>query len=318
MMNIWLSILVLIGGIVLLYFSSEVAVDRLITTASLLGASLFSIGFIVSSIGSDLPEIVNGIISAYLGHGDIAVGNSFGSVSSQISLVLGAIPFFCTFCRLIPRTFAIVGFTEVAILGIALFLTTDGYVSRLDSLLLITLWGASIFIIRRFGETRIAVEESEKIPVKEKPRWARLVIALLISFSGIGIGSYLVVESVISLSETFGISEYFISFFLLSIGTSLPEMVVAISAIKKRYFELAVGDIIGSCIVDLTLAIGIGSLLFPLQVSGRSLLITGIYAGFISSVVVGVLSYRQIHDTKTGALFLLLYLSSWIIPLSLL
>jgi Ca2+/Na+ antiporter len=59
---------------------------------------MFSVGFIISSIGSDLPEIVNGIISAYLGHGNISVGDSFGSINTQISLILGVIPFFCTFC----------------------------------------------------------------------------------------------------------------------------------------------------------------------------------------------------------------------------
>jgi cation:H+ antiporter len=250
------------------------------------------------------------VISSYLGHGNISVGNSLGSVNSQISLILGLIPFFCTFCRLIPRTFAIVGFSEVAILIVAVLLSVDGFVSRLDGLVLIILWGLSIFIIRRFGEEKVAVEESEEYTVGEK-RVGMAVLYVIISFIGIGVGSYLVVESVITISEAFNVSEYLVSFFLLSIGTSLPELIVAISAIKRRYFELAVGDIIGSCIVDATLAIGIGSVLFPIKVNGSDILVTGLYSIIVSAVIVTVLAYRQFNDKKSGLLFLLMYLITW-------
>ena len=315
-MDLVLAFFALIIGFIILYFSSDLAVDRLISLATILGASLFSVGFIISSIGSDLPEIVNGIISAYLGHGDISVGDSFGSINTQITLVLGLIPFFCTFCRLIPRTFAIVGFTEVGILILAIVLSVDGYVSRFDGIILIILWGLSIFIIQRFGEDKVAVEDSDELIVEDK-NVQKLVVAILLSFIGIGVGSYLVVESVIAISEAFGVSEYLVSFFFLSLGTSLPELVVAISAIRKRHFELAVGDIIGSCIVDATLAVGIGPALFPIVVNGSELLFTGLYAVFTSAVVVIVLSYRMIHDRKSGLLFLILYLSTWIIPLFL-
>jgi cation:H+ antiporter len=315
-MEPWLAILVFVAGMAILYFSSEIAVDRLIKIATLLGASLFSVGFIVSSIGSDMPEIFNGVLSSYLGHGNISIGNSFGSVNAQISLILGVIPFFCTFCRLIPRTFAIVGITEVGILLIAVALTSDGSVTRIDASILIILWAISILILRRFGEDKIAVEESETLKPPETGI-SKLILHIIIGFIGIAIGSYLVIESVIALSKTFGVSEYLISFFILSIGTSLPELVVAISAIRRRYFELAVGDIIGSCVVDATLAIGVGTLLFPIKVNGREVLFTGSYAIFVSLMVVSVLSYRQFHDKKSGLLFIFLYLSTWIIPLFL-
>jgi len=77
-----------------------------------------------------MPELVNSLISSYLGDGDISVGDSFGSVMTQISLILGLIPFFCRFCRLIPRKFAIVGLTEVVVLVISVFLSSNGDLSR--------------------------------------------------------------------------------------------------------------------------------------------------------------------------------------------
>jgi len=94
----------------------------------------------------------------------------------------------------------------------------------------------------------------------------------------------------------------------------MPELLVAISAIRKRHFELAIGDIIGSCIVDATLAIGIGPIFFPITVDGASILYTGIYAILSSAIVVGVLTYRSFNDKKSGALFLLVYLASWLLP----
>jgi len=312
-MELWLAVIVLIIGMGILYLSSELAVDRLILLASKLGASLFTVGFVVSSIGSDLPEIVNSIISSYLGHGNISIGDSLGSVNTQITLVLGIIPFFCTFCRLIPREFAIVGISEVVIVAISVFLSIDGAVTRTDGLLLVTLWGLSLLIMRRFSSGQIAADDSEAIPTSDN-EIIQLAGYILAGFIGIGIGSYMVIESAITISTALGVSEYYISFFVLSLGTSMPELLVAISAIRKRHFELAIGDIIGSCIVDATLAIGIGPIFFPITVDGASILYTGIYAILSSAIVVGVLTYRSFNDKKSGALFLLVYLASWLLP----
>jgi cation:H+ antiporter len=309
-------VLGLIIGLVILFISSETAVDNLIKIATIFGASLFTVGFIFSSIGSDLPEIFNSIFSSYLGHGDISVGDSFGSVNTQITLVLGLIPFFCRFCRLIPQRFAVVGITEVVILIISVFLVVDGNVTRLDGLFLILLWVLSIIIIRKFGEGKIAVEDSDEI-LRPSQDMKRIILLIVLGFVGISVGSLLVVDSVIEISTALGVSEYLISFFFLALGTSMPELIVAISAIRRRHFELAIGDIIGSCIVDATLAVGLGPLFFPIRVNGSAVLLTGIYAIVSSLVVVAVLSYRGVNDKKTGALFLLIYLGTWLVPLFL-
>lgn len=89
----WLTLVGMILGVSLLYFSSEIVVEKLIISARYFGISPFFIGFVVSAIGSDLPEIVNGVYSALIGHGGIAIGNSIGSANSQLLMVLGLIPF---------------------------------------------------------------------------------------------------------------------------------------------------------------------------------------------------------------------------------
>lgn len=294
--------------------SSGKTVDQLIRLSKLLGLSTFTIGFVVASLGSDMPEIINSLISSYLGHGDISVGDSLGSVMTQITLVLGLIPFFCTFCRLIPSTFKYVGAVEVGVLAIAIFVASDGMVTRLDAVFLILLWGLSMIVLRRFAEQRIVMDESIELEEESREDLPGIIGWLAVGFIGIGVGSYAVIESSITISRYFGISEYLISFFLVSLGTSLPELVVEVAAIRKQHFDLAVGDIIGSCIVDATLAIGFGPLFFPIEVSGPTVFVTGMYAIFASVVVVGVLSWKGIHDKRTGGLFILVYLLSYLLP----
>lgn len=311
MLEPWQAILGLIAGLVILILSSERTIDQLVKLGSLIGLSAFTIGFVISAIGSDLPELVNSVLSAYLGHGEIAVGNSLGSVATQISLVLGVIPFFCQFCRLIPRKFAIVGMMEIAVLAVAIGLAVDGNVSRLDGVILIILWGASIYVLRRFGGDQVAVESSETIEVPTKK--FRLFLFIGLGFVGIGIGSYLIIESVITISTLFGVSEFILSFFLVAVGTSLPELAVGVAAIRRRQYELALGDIIGSCIVDATLAVGLGPVLFPITVAGSQILITGLYTVFLSLVVVLLLAWRGINDKRSGALFISLYGLSYLL-----
>ena len=316
-MLIWQAVLVLLAGAFILIVSSGKTVDQLIKLSKIIGLSTFTIGFVVASLGSDMPEIINSLISSYLGHGDISVGDSYGSVMTQITLVLGLIPFFCTFCRLIPSTFKYVGAVEVGVLAISIFVASDGRVTRLDALFLIALWGVSMIVLRRFAEQRVVLDESIDLEEESKEDLPRIIGWLALGFIGIGVGSYAVIESSVAISRYLGISEYIISFFLISLGTSLPELVVEVAAIRRQHFDLAVGDIIGSCIVDATLAIGFGPLFFPIDVSGTSVLITGLYAIFASIVVVGVLSWKGVHDKRTGALFILVYLMSYLLPLLL-
>lgn len=311
-MLMWQAVLGLLAGGLILIVSSEKAVDQLIKLAKIIGLSIFTIGFIVASIGSDLPEIMNSLISSYLGRGDITVGDSYGSVMTQISLILGLIPFFCTFCRLIPSTFKYVGAVEVGVLIISVLIAADGYVTRIDGFLLIVIWGVSMIILRKFAEQPVILDESIELE-EPKEKLPRILVYLFLGFVGIGLGSYIVIESAIALSRFLGISEYIISFFLISLGTSLPELVVGVAAIRKKHFDLAVGDIIGSCIVDATLAIGIGPIFWPIEVSGDSVLVTGLYAAIISAIVVSVLIWRGVNDKRTGGLFILLYLSSYLL-----
>jgi len=105
---------------------------------------------------------------------------------------------------------------------------------------------------------------------------------------------------------------YLTSFFIVAIGTSLPELVADLTALRKKQYELAIGDDVGSCIVDATLSCGIGPLFFPIKVTGKLAMITGSYAILASIVVILTLALRERVDKKAGGLFIVLYLLSYV------
>jgi len=94
MLGLILGVMILVAGILLMTLSSDKAVEHSVILASALGISPFMIGFTLVSIGTDLPGIVNSIVSCALGHGDINAGDSIGSVLTQLTLIFGILTFF--------------------------------------------------------------------------------------------------------------------------------------------------------------------------------------------------------------------------------
>ena len=299
----------LILGIVLLVYSSNKAIEHTTKIALEWGISPFLIGLIIVSIGTDFPEIVNSIVSSSLGHADISIGDSLGSVLTQMTLVIGLLPFFVKKFRVNRKKIVIIGACEVLALILAVSIAEKGYITRINALFLLASWPLFILLIRSATRKR-SIEDRDPTEIFVKKHFSHFLFAVL-GFIGVSIGAYVVVQSVIQLSASFHVSEFIISFFVLAIGTSLPELVVGVIAIRKGQFELTIGNAIGSCIVDATIAIGIGQLLFPQIVSGQTAMITGLYAIFGSIVVILTLALRKKLDKKAGALFILIYLLSY-------
>jgi cation:H+ antiporter len=299
----------LILGIVLLTYSSDKAVEHSVSLASILRISPLMIGLILMSIGTDLPEITNDIISSALGHGDITIGDSLGSVLTQMTLVLGLLPFLGGMFRVKRREIAVIGACEVLALILVVSIATTGYIYWMNALFLVASWPIFMLITRKVTAKNVT-EKEHAVPRTDR-RSSYHFVAASLGFIGVAIGAYVVIQSVITLSAVVDIPEYFISFFVVAIGTSLPELVVDLTAIRKKQYKLAIGDAIGSSIVDATLSCGIGPLFFPIVVSGEFVMITGLYAILASIVVILTLALRERVDKKAGALFIAIYLLSY-------
>ena len=304
-----IAFVALVVGIVVMVYSSDKAVDHSVKIASALRISPLMIGLVLVSIGTDLPEIVNSIISCAVGHADIELGDSLGSVLTQMTLVIGLLPFLAGKFKVKRKEILVIGACEILALMLAVSIAEKGYFTRINALLLVASWPVFMLLIRS-ATTRNPKEKKHVEAHADEKRLRDFVIAIL-GFIGVAVGAYVVIQSVIKLSAVFHVSEYIISFFVVAIGTSLPELAVEFMALRKKQYELAIGDAIGSCIVDASVSVGIGQVFFPQAVSGQTAMITGLYAIFGSIVVVLTLALREKVDKKAGALFILVYLLSY-------
>jgi len=303
------AIAALILGIMLLTYSSDKAIEHSVKIASEWGFSQFMTGLILVSMGTDFPEIVNSIVSSALGHGNINIGDSLGSALTQMTLVLGLFPFLGRRFKVKRKEVLVIGACEVLALILTVSMAEKGYITRINALFLVASWPV-FMLLTRSATAKKATEKMQVVARTDERHHRHFVIAIL-GFIGVAIGAFIVIESVIALSAVFHISEYLISFFVVAIGTSLPELVVDLAAVRKKQYELAIGDIIGSCIVDASFAVGIGPLIFPIEVSGELATITGLYAIFGSIVIVLTLALREKVDRKAGALFIIVYALSY-------
>jgi cation:H+ antiporter len=304
-------VLVLVAGIVLLVFSSDTAVEHSVSIASAMGASPLIIGLVLVSIGTDLPEVVNSLFASQMGYGNINVGDSLGSILAQITLVLGLLPFFVGTFKVKKKEVMVLGACEILSLILVLMIVEKGYISQLNALFLILSWVLFMVIVRTFTKNKTSEDPLQKEkPVTDKKHFHHFTRAAL-GFAGIAVGAYLVIESVIALSEIFHISEYIVSFFAVALGTSLPELFVNVTAVRKKQYGLTIGNTLGSCIFDACFSIGIGPLFFPITVSADLAMLTGGYALLGSVFVILMLAFKGKVNKKIGALFVAVYLLSY-------
>jgi cation:H+ antiporter len=152
---------VLVAGILLMTFSSDKAVEHSVKIASALRVSPLMIGLVLVSIGTDLPEIANSIASSALGHGDINVGDSLGSVLTQMTLVFGLLPFLGGIFKVKRKEVTVIGACEVLALIIAVSIAEKGYISRMNALFLVASWPVFMFLTRSATAKNAKEKESE-------------------------------------------------------------------------------------------------------------------------------------------------------------
>lgn len=304
MVLLW--IVPIVGGLALALLGSRQTLDAAQTLASKLGMSPFLVGMTVVAFGTDLPEIANSITASASGHGDINVGDSIGSTVTQLTLVLGLL------CFLGPvvasrKLVATAGFVTVLAVLVGAMLLDDGRLDRFDGLTLLAFWVVGTLATQRVAH--IAVPAQRQLFGRGA---FSLFRDLLVGLSAVALGSVAVVLGFTELAEAFGVPEYATSFLVLSLGTSLPELMIDGAAIRQGQSQLALGDIVGSSFVDATVSLGIGPALFPIAVSANAS--TGsLIAAAIVAATIGFLLLRETHDKRSGVVLIGLYLTSYVI-----
>ncbi len=292
--------LAVIGGLALTIFSSQKTLDSAQTVALRLGLSPFIIGMTVVAIGTDLPEIANSITASYTGHGDINVGDSIGSVVTQITLVLGILCFVTTI-KAERRFVGAAGSATLFALLVGAVLLDDDNLSRTDGLILISCWVLGTIAVQKSGHVVAARQER----LFDRGLWIS-ARGLAVGLGGVAVGATIAVRGFTEIASTLDVPEYAISFLVLSLGTSLPELVLDAKALRRGETSLAMGDIVGSSFVDATLSLGIGPALFPTVVSSSAQRGSLIAFGVVAAAVYLLIS-RESHGRLSGLVLIGLY-----------
>lgn len=271
----------------------------------------FVIGLSLLAIGTDLPEIANSIISSVRDQGDVNVSDSIGSAATQMTLVLGLLPFVGGTLVLGKRRVRLVGGLTILALILGIFLVADGYLSRLDGGVLVIAWMVACAAVWKYAPPSSG--PALRVPSRRKSRHILLALGAL---GLVGAGSWLAIEALLRIAELVEVPVYIIGFLGVSLGTSLPELLVDVTALRQGRRDLAVGDVFGSSLVDATLSIGIGPLVAPVAVSADLALTGGMGALGAAGVVTLLLGTLRRHNRITGTGLLLLYSALYMILLN--
>lgn len=301
-----------------LYFGAEWLVRGGARLGESFGLSPMVIGLTIVSLGTSAPELVVCLVAALRGNSDLAIGNVLGSNLANIGLILGVTAIIYPL-KVAKRVVAREVPVMLAITLLAYPLLLDGQVSRLDAsglLLLLTtymvylLWdrkGLREIELAAYGRTveaephgvsKVRISDGEEVVEERRtaPRRSaehnRVRSFGLIAGGAVGLmlGGEVVVRSATDLAEVIGLSQLFIGLTIVAIGTSLPELATSVVAAIRKEADIAVGNIIGSNIFNLTAVLGFSALIHPIDVA----------AGIMSEEYLAV-----------GAISLLLFPVAW-------
>ena len=276
-----------IVGLVLIIKGGDWFVDSASWIAEVLGVPKFVIGATIVSIATTLPEMIVSIQATAKGNVDMAAGNAIGSVTANTAMIMGlfivCMPFAIKRKEFAPKACMMFGASALLMLGCIFtekremqFAGETGMYYSLSTIGLIALIAVFIiFFIENFismknnqvqiepSPENIGIQEEDDIvPTKEKATgkdWTKNLIFFAIGAAGIVIGANLLVDKGTLIAQSLNVPQRLISVIAIAIGTSLPELVTTITALRKKVGALSVGNILGANIIDLALILPICS-----------------------------------------------------------
>ena len=294
-----LDLLLFIISIPIIIKSSDIFTEGASKLAKMLGVSDFIIGITIVALGTSLPELASDTYASYIDHGQIAVGDIIGSNITNIALILGLT---CIIKPLaIKHTEIYSGRIHLLIMIlVSAFMLIAGGVGRIAGV---------VFIISYILYLRHSIDKYSELGVEtiKKNDLKKNIFEVLIGLTGILIGSRLLVNSIIGLSIAFGVSEYLIALLLMSVGTSLPELFVSVSAARKGYTTMALGNIIGSNVANILWILGIAALIRPIRIAPELILVQLLFMLLLSVLLIFFKRSGYMIDRREGAIFLSVY-----------
>ncbi len=307
-----LSIFLVLVGLAILIAGGESLVRGASSIAKRLKVAPIVIGLTIVAFGTSAPELAVNLFSVLKGSTDIAIGNVIGSNIANILLILGI----CAMMRII-RVQKNTVWKEIPLALLAALLvfimshdrvldggTTDA-LTRTDGLALIGIF--AIFLYYTFGIAKVSGDvDKDEVKVYSTPLSILLILGGL---AGLILGGKLLVDNAIVLAQLAGMSEALIGLTIVAVGTSLPELVTSIIAVRHGQDDLAVGNIVGSNIFNILWILGMSATILPLPVSptGQIDVLVNIGATLLLFFFMFIGSKHRLNRWQ-GVMFVLVYL----------
>src|SRR3989338_1955670 len=301
---LWGDLALFILFVILLIISALLCVRSLTKISLFLRLSEFLVGFVIMGISTALPELFVGITSAFNKNPSMALGNVIGSVIVNLTLVAGII---VVLARGIEtkkgdvRKDALRLFV-LALVPIILMILGNG-LSRLDGAILV-----GLFIFNIYSLIKERKSYREKI-ADHVGRAHAIGYSFLFIFSIFGL--FFTAQGTVKygglIAEGFGLPQIFIGLFFVALGTSLPELVFGIMATRTQHAIMSLGDLIGACIVNVTLVLGITALIFPIKTGFTLFLTSSLFMLLITFIFMTFIESGRKIDWKEGIALIFLY-----------
>jgi len=262
-----MSVVYLVVGLALLAAGAELLVRGASRLALLLGVSPLVVGLTVVAYGTSAPEVVVSAHAALAGNADIAVGNAIGSNILNILLILGV----CAAIRPLSISLQLVHWDVpmmIAASVVLLAMAWDGILGKVDGLLLLSgFFGYSWFVVWRSGRDGKAApalgEGAGRAPGRGAGYAALQLLFIVLGLAVLVVGARLLVDGASEIARSLGVSDLLIGLTIVALGTSMPEVAVSVAATIRGARDIAVGNVVGSTIFNITGALGIGAALAP-------------------------------------------------------
>jgi cation:H+ antiporter len=262
----------LIASLLALDKASDLAITNSVKVADITGFGKTTIGFILVAFSTSLPELFVAIFSVIRPESvGISIGNVLGSNIVNICLILG-ICFLLISWKRPNRTYFLpnIAKEEVGSLYFGLFIASIipltllyiGYASRLIGIILLAIF---VFYLYQLSKIRIIKEESTLGEERKKLR--KYTYLTFLGALGVIASSYFIVESASYIALEVGVPRVVIGATVVAFGTSVPELATSIDATRKGHLELALGNIVGSCFINITCILGATLAASPLRVT---------------------------------------------------
>lgn len=301
--GIIIQVVLLLVGFVFLIKGSDFFVDGASSIASLLKIPTIIVGLTIVALGTSAPEAAVSITSSLTGSNALAVSNVIGSNLFNMLMVIGIsallsnlvmeksvlekdLPFLVGI-TLLWAIFIVIGWDITNLEGIILLIILVLYISFL------------VYNTRKSGEAKEVEEPKFTLP--------KSIIFILVGLAGIVLGGDLVVDSASAIAIALGMSETLVGLTIVAIGTSLPELVTSITALKKGENQLVIGNVIGSNIFNILFVLGASSAISAIPLDS-SMLIDVVFMLAVTVLCFIFGKTQEKYDKKEGIILIALFI----------